>query len=75
MAAHEVDRQKESQAAARRHAEEQEEEERGSSEKRTAKSAPPNPMMLGLTPSAYVLRSVRGPHSRPSSSVLCKMCE
>ena len=44
MAAHEVDRQKESSASR--------------SEEGRSKAAPPNPFMLGLSPSAYVLKSV-----------------
>ena len=43
MAAHEVDRQKESSASW--------------SEEGRSKAAPPNPLMLGLSPSAYVLKS------------------
>ena len=46
MAAHEMDRQKESGRGSDKGA--------GSS----GKAAPPNPLMLGLSPSAYVLRSV-----------------
>ena len=47
MAAHEVDRHKESDAARP--------EEEGRAK---AKAPPPNPLMLGLSPSAYVLKSV-----------------